>query len=1038
MYRVRAFAPICVALLMACGDESPAGPAGAEVDRVELTPEAAEIQLGDSAQLVARLLDEGGSVLSGRTITWTSSDPAVLDVSSSGMVRGRAAGTATVSAATGDAQATANITVLPWNIADDLLVVDSTTLRLVSDSAERAAGTLRFDVLQGAPATPAAGDVIVGAQAGGFLRRVVTASVSGGVMTLETTQAALSDVVEHGEFATTIDLLFDPAAPGPRTGLLPGANGDVVWGEGRFSNMATGVTVRAAGFDLSGVDICEMLKSTGGASCPDQLKKLTIKTGRLDFSPDLEMSAEFEGFALQSFRGVATGSLDLDLALVLEADGTLGELKHDVEFFTFTRPFFMQLGPVPVVGYVELMLTGAVTAKATAKASFEAGFNANSSVELGAEYENDSWTAVTDNTANFNPTVPSIGNSTLNGSMEIEAKVAMKPRLQIIFYGLVGPFAQVEPFGSATLTLAASTCGIKGASGIDAAVGFTVPFLDDEVMDFDQDWQPLITGPGSSWDCPLGQIDVNTTTSGQDTDSDGYTVLVDGAARGDVTSTGQLLLTLIPVGEHTITLEGIAPNCTVQGGAERTVQVLTGGSHPVDYIVDCTTLVGALEVTTSTSGANPDTDGYTIVLDGGSTGPIGANASVVIEGVAEGTHNVTLAGVASNCTVTPASAAVTVAAGATAQVNISVSCTASDLVVNTSTSGPPAQSDGWSVTLDGGDERSITPNGQVTYSTTAEIHTLELKGIPANCTVTGTNPATVTVAVNAPTTHTFAVACTAASLTVNVTTGGDFDEGSTYDVVVDDTITSTVQANGSVAFAALATGSHTVELRGMLDNCVVAGMNPRSVAAPGSVDFAVTCQQVVQCTAAPAPELTEILDLTPVDGTADGTASAAWGVLSATATATSPAVPPDGHSHSGGARTSAGFDDYLFLVPVDPARVGEPVTLRVHVTGHATTSGTIGGDNWSAQVSFNNWSWSSVPGDEATKTIDEVVDSGRLLGFWMEFSGNVGTAVDAHDGRSTSASASLKVERLIDVVDANGITVPISQICTASGTVYPQ
>src|SRR5689334_10696509 len=60
---------------------------------------------------------------------------------------------------------------------------------------------------------------------------------------------------------------------------------------------------------------------------------------------------------------------------------------------------------------------------------------------------------------------------------------------------------------------------------------------------------------------------------------------------------------------------------------------------------------GQLQVVTVTEGESPDLDGYTFQLDGGQAEPIGPNAQADFESLPAGSHTVTLAGVAPNCSV---------------------------------------------------------------------------------------------------------------------------------------------------------------------------------------------------------------------------------------------------------------------------------------------------------------------------------------------------------------------------------------------------
>src|SRR6266542_2822517 len=69
------------------------------VASVAVSPPTASIQVGQTAQLTATPKDASGNALSGRVVNWTSSNNSVATVSSSGgLVTGKAAGAATITA----------------------------------------------------------------------------------------------------------------------------------------------------------------------------------------------------------------------------------------------------------------------------------------------------------------------------------------------------------------------------------------------------------------------------------------------------------------------------------------------------------------------------------------------------------------------------------------------------------------------------------------------------------------------------------------------------------------------------------------------------------------------------------------------------------------------------------------------------------------------------------------------------------------------------------------------------------------------------
>ena len=77
-----------------------------------VAPAADTVALGDTLRLVAEAFDENGHVVEGAAFTWSSSNVAVATVDPSGLVRGSAEGTATITATAGEASETSAITVV--------------------------------------------------------------------------------------------------------------------------------------------------------------------------------------------------------------------------------------------------------------------------------------------------------------------------------------------------------------------------------------------------------------------------------------------------------------------------------------------------------------------------------------------------------------------------------------------------------------------------------------------------------------------------------------------------------------------------------------------------------------------------------------------------------------------------------------------------------------------------------------------------------------------------------------------------------------
>jgi uncharacterized protein YjdB len=84
----------------------------AAVGSVTLSPATASVNVGSTVLLTATVKDVGGTVLLGRTVTWTTSNAAVATVSTGGLVTGVAAGTAAITGSSGGKSGTAAVTAV--------------------------------------------------------------------------------------------------------------------------------------------------------------------------------------------------------------------------------------------------------------------------------------------------------------------------------------------------------------------------------------------------------------------------------------------------------------------------------------------------------------------------------------------------------------------------------------------------------------------------------------------------------------------------------------------------------------------------------------------------------------------------------------------------------------------------------------------------------------------------------------------------------------------------------------------------------------
>jgi hypothetical protein len=395
------------------------------------------------------------------------------------------------------------------------------------------------------------------------------------------------------------------------------------------------------------------------------------------------------------------------------------------------------------------------------------------------------------------------------------------------------------PEGSHTLTLSgeAANCTVTSTNPVSADV------VAGQTIDV-----------GFTVECAatVGDLDVSATTTGSEIDPDGYSVSVDGGAPLALAVDGTVTFPGLPAGDHEVELSGVASNCAVAGDNPRTVAVLAGGTVSTEFDVTCSSTVGAVEVRVATTGAAIDADGYSVVLDGGtSTQLVAVNDTVTFGGLAPGDHLFALQNVADNCTVTSTNpATVSVTAGVTATLDFAVNCEqlTGEIQVNMTTTGTDLDN-GYTVSVDGGAPQSISRNGNRTFTNLViGDHDVEIGDVAANCAVQGANPRTVTVTQNATTQANFDVVCSATTGQIQVsvtTTGEDLDPDGYTIVLLGEGQSRSVDTNGSTTFTGIAPGSYDLELTNESPNCTVTSTNPTSTTvtagATADVSFTVSC-----------------------------------------------------------------------------------------------------------------------------------------------------------------------------------------------------
>lgn len=186
------------------------------VQRVDVAPAEATIPRGATVQLATSLFDAGGGVLTGRVVSWSSSDTLLATVSATGVVTARAPGTAIISATSEGATASSTITIpdLVGAVATVIISPPSAVLRVgermqLSAAIEDAEG----NTLEGRPVRWAA-SIVTGAH-GAAVATVSPAglvtAISAGTVIVEGTsdgQRGAATIVVRDDIDPSIHLIF--------------------------------------------------------------------------------------------------------------------------------------------------------------------------------------------------------------------------------------------------------------------------------------------------------------------------------------------------------------------------------------------------------------------------------------------------------------------------------------------------------------------------------------------------------------------------------------------------------------------------------------------------------------------------------------------------------------------------------------------------------------------------------------------------------------------------------------------------------------
>jgi hypothetical protein len=328
-----------------------------------------------------------------------------------------------------------------------------------------ASGTIYTYTGTGTP--PKVGSILFSEDAAGgmTMRTVDSASRSGSAVTVQTSDAALTDAIDRGSISNSFQL-FDVAA---QAASLPVSSSRIAsaqnfasvdgsqhnrmeWKDRLLTAEQTNYAYNEEDFSVIPQGRTSVIK----LSEANAVEESFTASVEAKFQPTLITEAEWGGFifkTLDSAKVAAKGTLSLT-ALAQYNFSASGSVNKDFQLWKRTWVSVYSAGPVPV--YQEITLYMNVAASASASAEIEAMAKAQIAeiVEVGATYNGVTWT----------PYITHNESKTLAASLDIagkaNAEIRLIPKIEVKFYKVASASLTIEPLAKSSLTVDKTTSNV--------------------------------------------------------------------------------------------------------------------------------------------------------------------------------------------------------------------------------------------------------------------------------------------------------------------------------------------------------------------------------------------------------------------------------------------------------------------------------------------------------------------------------------------------------------------------------------------------
>lgn len=474
---------VCFAMALAlaasaCGGDKPKPPTAPPfAQSVKITSDTASVLVGDTARLSAQVIMSDGTT-GGGTISWSSSNPAVMTIDAQGVAVGISVGNAVLTASSNALSSSVTRAVHLIKAADGLRVAGS-GITVLSDSQQIAAGNMTVTRPANAPPLKP-GDVVAGADRGSYLQKVITATGTGTTQTLTTQPATLEEALVDAE-ATILDNFDAPAAMraaylrskregGWPVGLTVSPDGLMHFADAPINfNNTTTIGGKSVKLKLNGT-LGMRFGAAARAGTEAFEFKLKIKGGRFKrLRVASTMGVAFNATSTVEFSGgVAGASFTVPWPSIVLTKGP-GGLQC------------VTVGILPVCYSVSIVFLPYVEAGAAVQVEVSQQASMNYGVTAGVDYNDGNFQVIRDS---FGQTIAQPVKLNLGGSVGM--KIGIRPALEVLLYGAAGPFIGLNEY--IQMTAGISNNGYRWFTetevGLDLEVGLRARVFGIRIAEF--------------------------------------------------------------------------------------------------------------------------------------------------------------------------------------------------------------------------------------------------------------------------------------------------------------------------------------------------------------------------------------------------------------------------------------------------------------------------------------------------------------------------------------------------------------------------